>query len=38
MNKQDKNAIKKIEEIKAISTNPLPDTKEAAELIKRRTV
>jgi hypothetical protein len=38
MNKQDKNVVRKIKEIKAISTNPLPDTKEAAELIKKRTV
>ncbi len=38
MNKQDRNAIKKIEEVKAKSTNPLPDVKEAAEIIKRRTV
>ncbi len=37
MNKSEKTIVKKVEDIKAVSNNPLPDVQKSAELIKRRT-
>ncbi len=37
MNKSDKTAPKLAKDVKAISTNPLPDKNTSAEIVRRRT-
>ncbi len=38
MNKSEKPAPKLAKDIKAVSTNPLPDKTTSAEIVRRRTV